>query len=126
LKNTRDNDLADRRGAAADAKAALLQAHRAAKEAAEPSRLERQAERLAVAEAREARRAERERLKLEEQERVRAEAAEQQAIADAAARAEVEAREEAHRRRISRVIEDEAARKAARDLRYANRKARQK
>lgn len=126
MKNTRDNDLADRRGAAADAKAALLQAHRAAKEAAEPSRLERQAERLAVAEAREARRAERERLKLEEQERVRAEAAEQQAIADAAARAEVEAREEAHRRRISRVIEDEAARKAARDLRYANRKARQK
>ena len=126
MKNTRDNDLFDRRNAAADAKAALLKAYRTAKEAAEPTLLARQKERMAVAEAREARRAKRERLKLEERERVQAESAERQAAADAAARAEVEAREKVEKDRVSRVIEDEAARKAARDLRYANRKARQK
>ncbi len=126
LKNTRDNDLSDRRSAAADAKAALLQSYRAAKEAAEPTRLARQEERMAVAVAREERRAERERLKLDEQKRTQAAAAERQATADAAARAEVEAREKAETDRISRVIEDAALRKAARDLRYANRKARQK
>jgi len=42
LKN--HNDLADRRSASANAKAALLSAYRAAKTAAEPSRLTRQAE----------------------------------------------------------------------------------
>lgn len=42
----------------------------------------------------------------------------------AAATAEAEAREAAEKNRISRVIEDEAARKAERDRRYANRKAR--
>jgi hypothetical protein len=126
LKNAKDNDLADRRSAAADAKAALLQGYRAAKDAAEPNRLARQEERMAVAAARTERHAERQRLKLEEQERVQAEAAERQAAADAAARADVEAREAADKNRISRVIEDEAARKAERDRRYANRKARQR
>jgi len=53
-------------------------------------------------------------------------ATEQQEAADAAARAEAEGREKAANDRLSRVIEDENARKAARDLRYANRKARQK
>ena len=124
LKNTRANDLSERRGAAADAKAALLKAYLTAKEAAEPTRLARQAERLAVATAREERRTERERVKLEEQERIEAEAAERRAAADAAARAEIEAREKAEKDRISRVIEDEAARKAERDRRYAARKAR--
>ena len=126
MKNSRSNDLSDRRGAAADAKAALLKRYRAAKEAAEPTRLARQEERLAVAAAREERRAERERVKREEQERLRAEAAERQAAIEAEARAEIEAREASARNRISRVIEDEAARKAERDRRYANRKARRK
>lgn len=126
MKNTRDSDLTDRRSAAADAKAALLKGYRAAKEAAEPTLIARQEERMALAEAREARRTERERLKREERERVQAEAAERLAAADAAAKAEVEAREKAEKDRISRVIEDEAARKAERDRRYANRKARQK
>ena len=39
--------------------------------------------------------------------------------------AEATARAQAENARVSRVIEDEAARKAARDQRYANRKARQ-
>jgi len=125
LRNIRNNELSDRRGTAADAKAALLQAYRAAKEAAEPTREARQAERLAIAEAREARRAEREQLKLEEQNRIEAETAERDAALAAAARAEIEAREMADKNRIARVLEDEAARKAERDRRYANRKARQ-
>lgn len=81
---------------------------------------------MAVAAAREERRAARERLKRDEQNKTQAETAERQAAADAAARAEVEGREKAATDRVSRVIEDETARKAARDLRYANRKARQK
>lgn len=125
LKNRRDNDLADRRSAAAESKAALLQAHRDAQQAAEPTRLARQDERLAVAAARDERRAERERAKIEEQERVDAEAARQQAEADAAAGAEARARQKVENDMISRVVRDEAARKAERDRRYANRKARQ-
>ncbi len=130
MRNVKDNDLADRRSAAADAKAALLRAYRITKDAAEPTRLARQAERLAVATARDKRREERDRLKLEEQERqqeqerLRAEAAEYQAAANVAARAKIEAQERTDNL-IARVIKDEAARKAERDQRYANRKARQ-
>src|SRR5690606_38710636 len=109
--------------AASDAKAALLQAYLAAKDAAEPTWAARQSQRAAMATTKENRRLERHRAKVEEQERVRAEAAEQQAAADTAAKAELEAREAADRDRIARVVEDEAARKVARDLRYANRKA---
>ena len=125
MKNPRNNELSDRRKTAADAKAALLRAFRAAKEAAEPTRLARQVERQAVASAREGRRAAREHVKTEERERIQAEAAEQEAAIAAAARAEIVARETADQKRISRVVEDEAVRKAERDRRYANRKARQ-
>ena len=126
MKNIRDNDLTERRKAAAEAKAARLQHYRAAKEAAEPTRLARQQERKAAAHAREELRAARDVAKLEEQQRVQAEIAERQAAADAVAKADVEAREAAENKRISRVIEDEAARKAERDRRYADRKARQR
>ncbi|MCM2396965.1 DUF6481 family protein [Rhizobium sp. S95] len=125
MRNIRNNEVSERRGSAADAKAALLQAYRAAKAAAEPTQLARQAERVAIAAAREGRRAERERVKTEERERIRAEAEEREAAIAAAARAEIDAREAAEKNRISRVLEDEAARKAERDRRYANRKARQ-
>ena len=125
MRHARNNDLSDRRKAAADAKSALLNAYRTAKETAEPQLAAKQAERQAIAAAREERRAERERLKTAEEARVRAEAAELQAASDAAARAELEAREMADKERIARVIEDEAARKAKRDQRYAARKARQ-
>ncbi|KAA0683267.1 hypothetical protein DTW90_36545 [Neorhizobium sp. P12A] len=125
MKNARNNELSDRRTASADAKTALLNAYRTAKTAAEPTNLARQAERMAIAGAREERRLERERVKLEESERLVAEAAEQQAAMAAAARAETEARDAREKNRIARVVEDEAARKAERDRRYANRKARQ-
>jgi len=122
MKSKKDDDFAERRSAAADAKAALLNAHRAAKVAAEPNRLARQEERLAVAAARDERQAERARLKLEEQER----AALDQVEAEAAAKADEAAREKVQQDRVSRDAEDKAAKKAERDRRYANRKARQR
>jgi hypothetical protein len=125
LKNVKNNELSDRRAAAAQAKTTLLNAYHAAKTAAEPDKLARQAERMAIAGAKEERRLERERAKLEERERVLAEAADRQAVAAAAARAEAEAREALEKNRIALAIEDEATRKAERDRRYANRKARQ-
>lgn len=133
---------ADRRSAAVDAKAALLQAYRAAQEAAAPTREAKQAERLMIVEAREIRQAEREKAKRDEENRIAAELAQreaaiaaaaraetearemQEAAIAAAARAEAEAREMADKNRVTRVLEDEAARKAERDRRYANRKAR--
>ena len=106
MKNTRNNELSDRRSASADAKTALLNAYRTAKTAAEPINLARQGERV----------------KLVESERRVTEAAEQlHAVADEV-RAATEALEKS---RITSVIEDEAARKAERDRQYANRKARQ-
>ena len=125
MRNIRNNELSDRRGTAADARAALLRAYRAAKEAAEPTREAKQAERHAITEARESRRAEREQAKFDEQSRIDAKTAERNAAIAAVARAEVDAREVADKNRIARVVEDEAARKAERDRRYANRKARQ-
>ncbi len=122
MKNTRDNGLSDRRKAAADAKKALLETYRA--KAADPGLAEKLAERQAIASAREERRAERERAKKEEQERILKEAAERTQAAAAEQLAEARQREEADRNRVARVIEDEAARKAERDRRYANRKAR--
>lgn len=124
MKNARKNEVSERRAASADAKAALLNAYRSARAAAEPARSARQAERAAIATARDERRVKRERFKLEEQNRIETEAAARQAAVEAAAVAETEARAIAENARIARVIEDEAVRKADRDRRYANRKAR--
>lgn len=121
MKNARNNDLSDRRIAAAEAKCALLNAFRTARTTDEPARLARQAERATIAAAREERCLKYEGVKREEAER---QAAERQAPADAASRVETETREAAERNRIARVIDDEVARKAERDWRYANRKAR--
>jgi hypothetical protein len=126
MRKPKENDLADRRTAAADAKAALLDAHRVAKAAAEPTRLARQEERLEIATARNERRAERLQAKLDEQERIQADLDRDQAAADAAAEAQAAARDKALDDRVSRVVKDEAARKAERDRRYADRKARRK
>ena len=130
MRKAKDNDLADRRTAAADARAALLRSYQATKDAAEPTRLAQQAERLAAATARDERHQERDRIKLEElarqkeQERIQAEAVEYQDAANVAARAQAEAKEKTDNL-IARVISDEATRKAERDQRYANRKAKQ-
>ena len=121
MKNARNNELSDRRAAAAGAKAALLNAYRSAKTTAEPTTMAKRAERMAIVAAREERRLERERVKLAESERLVTEAAEKLE----AAAAEAEARDTREKSLIARVIEDEAARKAERDRRYASRKARQ-
>lgn len=129
LIHTMTNDLADRRSAAADAKAALLQSFRARMAAGDPTRQARQEERRVIAAARDERHAERDRLKREkheqEQRRIEAETAERQAAVDAIAQAERERRESVDGL-IARVVKDEALRKAERDLRYSNRKARLK
>lgn len=129
--SNRTNDLSDRRSAAANAKATLLQSYRATREAAEPTRIARQEERVALAKARDERHAERDRTRHEERQRqlelqhIEAETARQVAAADLAAKAEL-ARCEKSGTPADSIIRDEAARKAERDLRYANRKARQK
>jgi hypothetical protein len=64
-------------------------------------------------------------VKVEERTRLETLAAQEQAAIVAAATAEIEARQLAENTRISRVVQDEAARKAERDRRYAARKARQ-
>ena len=71
MKFSRDHGLAERRTTATDAKAALLQAYKAAHAAADPEREARMAERAARAEERVKRHAERDRLKAEE--KIRAE-----------------------------------------------------
>ncbi|MBA3517683.1 MAG: hypothetical protein H0T75_08600 [Rhizobiales bacterium] len=113
----KEADFGDRKNAAANAKKALLEKFRAKPGPDDPAVQERQAQRQAVSEAREARAAERKAAK------VAAEAAEKSAR-EAAVKAEGErlAAEEAEN-------EAEAARlkaeqKAARDARYAARKAR--
>jgi hypothetical protein len=128
MRKQNHDDLAGRQRSAADAKAALLQSHRAAKEAAEPTRLVRQEERLSVAAAKDRKQAERARLKAEEQERLKAEA---EAAADergivASATGFVEATEKLQYNRTTSEAEDAAVQKAVRDRRYANRKARQR
>ena len=125
LKNENNTGFSDRRTAAARAKASLLEAYQAAKTAAEPTREARDAERAAVAKAREERQAKRDQEKREEQARIQAEADARAAAAAAAETAEADAREAADKDRIARILNDDAAHKAKRDQRYANRKNRQ-
>jgi hypothetical protein len=122
----RTNDLSDRRNAAVNARAALLQSCRATREAAEPTRLARQEERLALAKARDERHAARDRAKHEERQcQIDLTRIETETAREILAEAEL-AEREAALASVDRVIKHEAARKAERDLRYANRKARQK
>jgi hypothetical protein len=131
LKTMKMNDFADRRSSAVDAKAALLNAYRAEMNAAEPTRIARQQERVALATARNARRNERDRLKAEAlelhqaEERRVAEAAAYLDSANVVARAKIAAEQKTDNM-IARVVSDEATRKADRDRRYADRKARQR
>ena len=97
----KDQNFNDRRSTSADAKKALLERFRARPAADDPEIQARLAERQKIAEARAARTAEREAAKQAEAERRAAEAAEREAAM-------------------------EIERKAARDARYAARKARRK
>lgn len=124
MKRRDDSSFADRRKTADSAKKALLEKFSAAPKADDPAVQERLAARQAVAEAREARRAERDALKIAERERLAAEAEAAAAEAGRLEREEAEAREAKLNESIARVMADEAARKAERDRRYAARKAR--
>jgi hypothetical protein len=114
MKHSKESGFAERRDAAAEAKKQLLKKFAAAPKPDDAQMQAKLAEKAAIAAAREARRAERDRLKLEEQERRQAEAAAAaQAAADAA-------------RANAPPVLSEAERKAERDRRYAARKARKR
>ena len=127
----KEQSAADRLAAAADAKKAMLERFRAKPGPDDPDFVARQAERKAVAEAREQRAAERKAAKDAEAARIAAEKAKLQAEkeheaaelaaylarkADDAAAANAEAK--------ARALALAAEQKAARDARYARRKAR--
>ena len=122
----RNKEYSDRRSDAAAARAAMLERCQSSKTAAAPGLVARLAARAEIAKARDERVAAREAEKAAEK---------LQAAAEAARIAEEDHRQreaeissaEAHRlardNRIALVLSDEAARKAARDLRYAKRKS---
>jgi len=111
--------------AAADAaKKELLEKFKTRPAPDSPEMLAKQAERARIAAEREQRAAEREKAKREKAERQKREEAERLAAAELAANADRLAKEEADKARIEQVMQYEAERKAARDARYAARKAR--
>lgn len=117
-------EYADRKSDAANAKAALLEKFRSAAKA--PGLAKKLAVRDEVARLRDVRLAARKAEKQAEQQIEAAKAAavietEMQRRAEEAAL--IEAKQSAQAKRIALVLSDEAARKAARDLRYAKRKA---
>jgi hypothetical protein len=113
------NDFNDRRETAESARKAMLERFKARPPADDPDLVAKQAERIAVAEAREKRRAEREALRKAEAERIAAEKL-------AAELADLQRREEEARRRAEAEALQDEARKAARDIRYANRKSKKR
>ncbi len=116
----------DRLNAAAKAKRALLDKARANGPANDPDFAERQAARREVSIAREARTAERKTAKLAENIRLAEEKTAEEAARAIALAAEQEAREAEATEQAAREIAFEAERKAARDARYAARKARKR
>ncbi len=121
----------DRKVAAAAAKAAMLAKLRERPSSDDPAVQAKLAERRAIVEARQKRESEREAARKEQEER-EAEGRARQAAAEAEVEverlrhleAEQRASEEARLQRAAKIIADEAERKAARDARYAARKAR--
>lgn len=112
----------DRRDEAAAAKKALVERFKARPPADDPAVLARAAERKAIAEARDGRSAERAKKKAEED-------LQRQAEQRAKQEAEARAAEESAARVVEQTARDEAIRaerKAARDAKYAARKARQR
>ena len=122
LSTPKENDFAERRSAALEAKKALLEKFKAKPDENDPAVQAKIAERKARAEAKEAR--------AEAKRAEQALKAEQEAERLAALEAEKAAEEAAKRaiadERVNRVVADEAERKAARDARYAARKQRKK
>ena len=123
---TKSKEYSNPQGDANKAKAALLEKFRNASAATDLSaKLAAHAE---VARARDARHAARDAEKLAERQRVADEAAAvvaEEMRRQAAEAAEIKASQSVQDRRIALVLSDEAARRSARDFRYAKRKAAQ-
>ncbi len=113
------NDLNDRRETAENARKAMLERFKARTPADDPDLVAKLAERSAVAEAREQRRAERDAIRKAEEERVAAEKLAKEL-------ADLQRKEEDARRRSEAEELVIAAQKAARDIRYANRKTKKR
>lgn len=123
---TKVKEYSDRQSDAIKAKAALLEKFRSA--TAAPDLAAKLAARAEVARARDVRRAARDAEKLAEQQRavdLAAAVVEEDMRRLAAENAVIEERQSAQAKRIALVLSDEAARKSARDLRYAKRKSAQ-
>ncbi|MWP39087.1 hypothetical protein GQY15_16025 [Rhodobacter sphaeroides] len=120
---TKFKEYSDRRSDASNAKAALLEKFKSA--TAAPDLAVKLAVRAEVARARDARRAARDAEKLQIAAAEAAAVVEEDVRRQAAEAAAIEASQRAQDRRIALVLSDEAARKTARDLRYAKRKAAQ-
>lgn len=119
MKSFKDQNLDERLGRAASAKQAALEKFRARPTDDDPAVVERKAQRLAIAQAREVRAAERKAIKeVELAERAKRDAAE---AVERLARERREAVE-----KVIRDAADKAERKAERDARYKARKERQK
>jgi Family of unknown function (DUF6481) len=118
MKNIKEQNLDERLKRANEARRAILEKFKARPSDDDPEVIKRKQERAAVAAAREAREAEKRRIKEAEA----AERAEREA-AEKVARIEREKREAIER--VIRESSEAAERKAERDRRYAARKARQ-
>jgi membrane protein involved in colicin uptake len=116
------DDFNDRNSAAINARKAALEKFRARPGPEDPAVLERQAERAAIAAAREVRMAEREAARAAEAERLAAEEAARVAEQQAKAAEEAALKAEAKARAVALAAEQ----KAARDARYAARHARKR
>ena len=126
MKGFKEPSLADRLEAAAKARQAQLEKVRAKLPANDPHFAEKQAARVAAAQAREARAAERKAEKLAAEEERKRILADEEAARIAAQKAAEFAREAAAAEALKKAAESIAARKAERDARYAARKARKK
>jgi hypothetical protein len=126
LKHKEHTEFSERRKTAAEAKEKLLRQFAGAPKADDPQVIARDTERQARSVAREARRAERDRLRQEDRERGLREAAAREEAIRVQAKLEAEVHEAAEERNAARTLADQMARKVERDRRYSARKARQR
>lgn len=122
--SAKETSFAERAQASAKAKQALLERAKAMSPANDPGYAERQAARIAAAQARDARLAERKAARIAEEKRQAEESAAAEAARIEAARIAEEERVASERAEADRLVALAAEQKAARDARYAARKAR--
>ena len=124
MRNRHDIGFGDRLSAGAKARAERLERARARLKANEETAAERQQARQKLVADRDARQAARAAAKREEAERLEAQRKADEEVRLAAERAEAEAREQKKREESAKLAQILVDQKAARDARYAARKAR--